>query len=169
MYSHVKHWFRCEISVTVISVISVCVRWTIYGLLGYSLLAITKRHCVWRQRRKYFLAIQNGTVSIRKWRKQLRRISWIQSLFAVTLTRVFVENHPVWSGFGVRIRNILMVSVIRGYCEKAGDTSAVAFIQQDASREASPRSARFLRRVTPVFSGSPEFSVIIDDDIGSLG
>lgn len=90
------------------------------------LLAIIKPHCAWRQRRKYFFAIQNGTVSIRKWRNQLRRISWIKFLISVTLTRVVVQKQPVCSGFGLRISNRLTVSEIRGYCEKPSDTSAVA-------------------------------------------
>lgn len=116
---------------------------------GSFLHAINKRQCAWRQRRKHFFAIQNGTVSIRKWGKQLRRISWIKFLISVSLTRVFVQNQPVWSGFGLWISNTLTVSVIRGYWEKATDTSAVA-VKQDTFKAASPRSARFLRRATPL-------------------
>lgn len=55
-----------------------------------------------------------------------RRISWIKFPISVTLTRVFGQKQPVRAGFGLRIRNTFTVSVFRGYCEKASDTSAVA-------------------------------------------
>lgn len=57
------------------------------------------------RQRKHFFSIQNGTVSIRKWRKQLRGISWIKFLISVSLTRASVQNRRGCSEFGLRIRN----------------------------------------------------------------
>lgn len=95
-----------------------------------------------------FLAIQNGTVSIRKWRKQLRRISWINFIICVILKRIFVRRRHARVGCGFGEQNTLMVSPNRRNCEKASDTSAVV-LYQDAFLVASPRCARFWRRCTP--------------------
>lgn len=116
--------------------------------------ALRVRFWAWRQRAEIFFAIQNGT-SIRKWRKQLRRISWIKFLVWVTLKRIFVQRRPACLGCGLRKRSTFMVSVNRWYCEKTGDTSAVALCE-DVFFVASPGCARFWRRCTPDLKRSLE-------------
>lgn len=95
-----------------------------------------------------FFAIQNGTVSIRKWGKQLRSWTKIQSFISATLTRVVVWRQRVRSGPGLRTNNAFTVSLVRGIvCECKRHIGICLF----NTRAASPRRARFLRRVTPGF------------------
>lgn len=95
-----------------------------------------------------FLAIQNGTVSIRKWRKQLRRISWIHFIICVTLKRILVRRRRARAECGLGEPNTSKVSPNLRNSEQKSDTSAVA-LYQDAFLVASPRCARFWRRCTP--------------------
>lgn len=97
------------------------------AISGFSRFTINKGFCVTTAAEISAFAIQNGSVSIRKWRKQLGRISWIKFPIPVHLTPLFVKFHPVHPEFGLRVSNTSMVSVIQCYVTKPSDTSAVTF------------------------------------------
>lgn len=102
--SKLRHWFVCANTT----------------MLKY-LWLINKRHCARRDD-------SDGLFSrYSKWHPLNQEVEKTtkknkldkNSLFLFSLTRVFVQNQPVCSGFGLRSSNTVTVSLIRGYCGKA--------------------------------------------------
>ena len=110
----------------------------------FVLLAVQQRSASSTTAEIFFLLFKMAPTQIRKWAKQLRRISWIKLLAAVTLTRVFVGAAA--RSLGVWIENR---QHIEGECKSGILCPSERHIDK-TSPEPLNRRACFLARVTPV-------------------